>query len=66
MQLDLFAWAAPSPPPVWHGAPRFGWRQYWPCACGRTHCGVVLTYPWSMLGLRHWRVSAAAAGEAAE
>jgi len=58
IQLDLFAWGAPPPPPPWRGQPRYGWRVWHPCACGRTHSGVYLDYPWSMLSLRHWRVSA--------
>ncbi|MFN3646268.1 MAG: hypothetical protein ACK4S2_07100 [Gemmobacter sp.] len=62
-QLDLFSWAALPPPPEWQrwrNHPRYGFRQYWPCACGRTHSGIVLSYPWSpLVSLRHWRISEA-------
>jgi hypothetical protein len=59
-QLDLFAWGAPPPPPVWReweNHPRFGFRQYWPCECGRTHSGIILSFPWEMTSLKHWRIS---------
>jgi hypothetical protein len=58
-QIDLFAWASPpaAPPPVWHGAARYGWTIAHPCACGQTHTLTYLDYPWSMWSLRHWRLA---------
>lgn len=51
--------------PPWRNAPRHGWRVYHPCACGRTHTGVYLSYPWEMVSLRHWRVTEPCAATAA-
>lgn len=63
-RLPLFDWAEP-PQPVWRGAARYGFRIYHPCACGRTHSGIYLSYPWEMPSLRHWRISAASEHTAA-